>query len=147
MFSFIHAKWLKTYILVLAASAIDLIGLSVLKPSFDSFFSFFLVFLLLIVTFLTVLFIIQSDFKKWAKTAHSILNDVDDGIIVKDEKGNFVYCNEAVAKLYCTTPQDMLGKSDYDFTQNKVQADLLQDNLVSFLHELLNDLHSWPITK
>jgi PAS domain S-box-containing protein len=41
---------------------------------------------------------------------------------VKDLDGKFIYANDALANLYNTTMDDLIGKSDYDFA-NEEEAD------------------------
>ncbi len=52
-----------------------------------------------------------------------------DIVLVKNFDGNFVYCNKAVAKLYNTTPEEMVGKDDAFFTGNREQSDFFRDNV------------------
>ena len=40
------------------------------------------------------------------------VNASPDAIVIKNFDGNFILCNETVAKLYGTTPQEMIGKDD-----------------------------------
>ena len=52
-----------------------------------------------------------------------------DVIVVKDWDGNFVKCNEVVAGLYGTTPEEMVGKEDSFFTGNKEQGEFFKENV------------------
>jgi diguanylate cyclase (GGDEF)-like protein/PAS domain S-box-containing protein len=133
MFDFIRINWFKAYILGLFTSFIGCIALSVIKPSFDNLSSFALTYLILITLSLTSLLIIKKHLQKWNKTAQYILNNIDDGISVKDEEGKFVYCNEKIAEHYGTTTKDIIGKSDHDFTTDTAQADFFRENLNSIL--------------
>ncbi|MDB4837857.1 PAS domain S-box protein, partial [Marinomonas sp.] len=126
-------KWLKFYILILISSFISAITLSYLKPSFENIYSFFYVFFLLTIPSITVLFLIKHDFKRFTDTVHSILNQIDDGIIIKDEQGKYTYCNEIVAKVLGTTTQDIIGKNIHDFSNNKEQNSFIDDNFQEVL--------------
>ncbi|MBD3796257.1 MAG: PAS domain-containing protein [Campylobacterales bacterium] len=46
-----------------------------------------------------------------------------DMLVVKDQDGKFLFANENVAKLYKTTPEDMIGKDDADFGLPQEMAD------------------------
>lgn len=41
-----------------------------------------------------------------------VFGEIPDCIVLKDDKGNFLLCNQTVARLYNTTPQAMVGKHD-----------------------------------
>ena len=60
----------------------------------------------------------------------SIFRNIPHLIMVKDEKGRFVFVNEAVAKLYgAASTNDMLGKTDAYYNPNKQQVtDFLLDD-------------------
>lgn len=74
------------------------------------------------------LYIIMSVNKK-DRLLTAIINAIPEPIVVKDWNGDFVFCNEAVAKLYNSTPEAMIGKNDFDFTGNKEQADFFRNNV------------------
>ncbi len=42
-------------------------------------------------------------------------NEIPDAILLKDADGRFLLCNQALARLYNTTPEAMKGKHDGDF--------------------------------
>jgi len=44
-------------------------------------------------------------------------------IFAKDMYGTFLLANKAVADVYGTTPKNLLGKSDYDFSRNTEEID------------------------
>jgi PAS domain S-box-containing protein len=52
-----------------------------------------------------------------------ILNSISDPIFVKDRQHRLVYVNEAECRLSGLTPEDMIGKTDYDFFP-KEQVDI-----------------------
>ena len=45
----------------------------------------------------------------------TIIDELPDALVLKDQRGNFLLCNQAVARLYHTTPEAMVGKHDEDF--------------------------------
>jgi PAS domain S-box-containing protein len=50
-----------------------------------------------------------------SKLADAVINGVKDPIFVKDSDLNFVFANEAFAKLFGVKPEEMLGKKGGDF--------------------------------
>ncbi|REG83313.1 EAL domain-containing protein [Marinomonas pollencensis] len=62
-------------------------------------------------------------FMKNFQVISDLFHSIDDAIIVKDYQGDFTFCNKRVAYLYKSSPEKMVGKSDYYFTKNKEQAD------------------------
>ncbi len=53
----------------------------------------------------------------------TVVDEMPDVVALKDEQGNFLLCNEALAQLYQSTPAAMVGHSDQDFG---VPAELAQ---------------------
>ena len=45
----------------------------------------------------------------------TVIDEMPDLLVLKDQHGNFLLCNQAVARLYNTTPEAMVGKHDEDF--------------------------------
>ena len=45
----------------------------------------------------------------------TVIDEIPDPLLLKDEKGDFLLCNQAVARLYGTTPEEMIGLHDDDF--------------------------------
>jgi diguanylate cyclase (GGDEF)-like protein/PAS domain S-box-containing protein len=45
----------------------------------------------------------------------TVIDEMPDLLVLKDQQGNFVLCNQSVARLYNTTPEAMVGKHDEDF--------------------------------
>ena len=64
----------------------------------------------------------------------SIVNAIPEPIIAKNWEGNFIFANQAVAQLYNTSPEDMLGKDDGYFTGNHEQADFFRKNVQEIMH-------------
>lgn len=59
----------------------------------------------------------------------AIINAIPEPIVAKNWQGNFIFANEAVAKLYNTTPEAMIGHDDGYFTGNQEQADFFRKNV------------------
>lgn len=64
-----------------------------------------------------------------------IFNQTIDIIIVKDWNGKFVKCSPSLAHLYNTTPEEMVGKDDFDFTGNKEQAEFFKKNAQAIMEK------------
>ncbi|EXJ09046.1 EAL and GGDEF domain-containing protein [Nitrincola nitratireducens] len=58
-----------------------------------------------------------------------LLHSNTDPIIVKNWQGKFVFANQAVANLYGTTPEKMIGFADEDFTGNLEQGQFFLENV------------------
>lgn len=63
------------------------------------------------------------------------VNASPDAIVIKNFDGNFILCNETVAKLYGTTPQEMIGKDDGYFTGNQEQNDFFRESVQRIMRE------------
>lgn len=73
----------------------------------------------------------QQEIKKIFET---ITNETPNIIILKDYEGNFVYGNETLAKLYGTTTEDLIGKTDSDFNPNTKQTDFYLKNIQNIMN-------------
>ncbi|MBR9828703.1 MAG: diguanylate cyclase [Oceanospirillales bacterium] len=60
---------------------------------------------------------------------HTVINEAPDIILLKDWNGRFLLCNSAVARLYSTTPEQMIGKTDADFNPDREQVRFYQENI------------------
>lgn len=59
-----------------------------------------------------------------------LVNDENpDIILMRDYEGKFLFVNETLAKLYATTPEEMIGKTDESFNPNKEQRDFFLQNI------------------
>ena len=60
-----------------------------------------------------------------------LFNCLDDVLyFVKDRKGRFVTCNEVFAKaMGCSKPEDLFGKTDYDFFNKEIADAFVTDDL------------------
>lgn len=63
----------------------------------------------------------------------AVFDQSPDVILLKDAQGNFLMCNQAVAQLYDTTPQAMIGKHDDDFGVPKDIADGFRRNVLDIM--------------
>jgi diguanylate cyclase (GGDEF)-like protein/PAS domain S-box-containing protein len=59
----------------------------------------------------------------------TIIDEIPDPLLIKDSHGNFLLANQALAKLYNTTPEAMIGKHDGDFGVPKDMADTFRRNV------------------
>lgn len=64
---------------------------------------------------------------------HTVIDEIPDVLVLKDEDGKFILGNVAVAKLYGTTPEEMVGKDDSDFGVPKEQADFFRQNIMDII--------------
>jgi diguanylate cyclase (GGDEF)-like protein/PAS domain S-box-containing protein len=64
---------------------------------------------------------------------NTVINQIPDILVVKDEKANFVLANDAVAKLYGATPESMIGKDDADFGVPKEMSDFFRQNVLEIM--------------
>ena len=58
-----------------------------------------------------------------------VIDESPDIILMKDWEGRFLICNQALARLYKSTPEAMVGKSDADFNPDTEQVDFYLENI------------------
>jgi two-component system, cell cycle sensor histidine kinase and response regulator CckA len=63
---------------------------------------------------------ISESYKSLLRT---VIDTTPNLIFVKDVKGRFILCNSSLAKLYGTTSEAILGKTDSDFNPNQDEVD------------------------
>ena len=63
----------------------------------------------------------------------TVVDEIPEPIILKDENANFVLCNKSVADLYGTTPEAMIGKHDGDFGVPADMAEFFRDNVLRIM--------------
>lgn len=80
-----------------------------------------------------ILFALKNEYTKHTRIVRQILDSITDVIVVKNYQGDFVFCNDTVARLYNSTPEQMVGKDDYYFTKNKEQCDFFRNNVQSIM--------------
>lgn len=63
----------------------------------------------------------------------AVFDEIPDVVVLKDAKGNFLLCNQTVARLYNTTPEAMVGKQDGDFGVPQATADVFRENVLGIM--------------
>ena len=56
-------------------------------------------------------------------TLRQVIDLVPHFVFAKDAHGNYLLANKAVADVHGTTPEKLLGRSDYDFSRNTEEVD------------------------
>jgi len=64
----------------------------------------------------------RSALKQSEARLRQVIDLVPHFIFAKDKQGRFILANQATAEVYGTTVQDILGKTDDDFTQSHAEA-------------------------
>ena len=65
----------------------------------------------------------------------TVLNEIPSPVVLKDHKGDFLLGNQAVATLYNTISEAMVGKHDGDFGVPKEMADFFRQNVLSIMEK------------
>lgn len=63
----------------------------------------------------------------------TIIDEIPDPLTLKDQNGNFLLGNQALARLYNTTPEAMVGKHDGDFGVPQEMADFFRQNVLGIM--------------
>jgi PAS domain S-box-containing protein len=63
----------------------------------------------------------------------TVIDEFPDPVVLKDCNGDFLLCNQAVARLYNTTPEAMIGKHDGDFGVPREIADSFRQNVLAIM--------------
>lgn len=63
----------------------------------------------------------------------TVLDEIPDPVVIKDDKGNFLLGNRAVTTLYGATPEAMLGKHDGDFGVPQEMAESIRSSVLSIM--------------
>ncbi len=63
----------------------------------------------------------------------AVFDEIPDVIVLKDANGDFLLCNQTVARLYNTTPEAMVGKHDGDFGVPAPIADAFRQNVLDIM--------------
>ncbi|WP_417599120.1 diguanylate cyclase [Oceanospirillum sp.] len=58
----------------------------------------------------------------------TVIDESPDIILMKNYEGDFLLCNQALARLYDSTPEQMIGKSDADFNPDTEQVKFFKEN-------------------
>ena len=75
----------------------------------------------------------------WSEANHTrrllrtVIDESPDVIAIKDADGRFLLVNEGLARLYQSTPEAMVGRSDMDFINDPEQAAFFQRSLQEVL--------------
>jgi PAS domain S-box-containing protein len=63
----------------------------------------------------------------------AVFDEIPDVVLLKDAAGDFLLCNQTLARLYGTTPDAMVGKHDDDFGVPKEIADGFRANVLAVM--------------
>lgn len=63
----------------------------------------------------------------------TVIDEAPDIILLKDWDGHFLICNRALARLYGSTPEAMVGKTDADYNPDAEQVRFYRDNIQSVM--------------
>ncbi|MFL6549143.1 MAG: response regulator [Povalibacter sp.] len=82
----------------------------------------------------------ESAFTSEAEILHTLVNSLPDPIYVKDSQSRFLLANESCSRLMGTTPEEILGKTDFDFFAPEIAQKFYDDerNVVVSGEPLLN---------
>lgn len=75
----------------------------------------------------------ESDLRVQRRLLRTVLDESPDFIILKDHHAKFLLCNRPVADFYGTTPDDMVGKDDGDFSATPEQAEFFRQNVLNIM--------------
>nr|WP_173270563.1 hybrid sensor histidine kinase/response regulator [Thiosulfatimonas sediminis] len=70
----------------------------------------------------------------------TVIDESPDVIIMKDWDGNFILCNQTVANLYKSTPQQMIGHDDGYFTGNQEQNRFFRENVQQIMRNMQTEV-------
>lgn len=76
---------------------------------------------------------IEWDVNYQRQLLKTVIDQMPDVLVLKDEFGKFLLCNQTVAQLYQTEPEQMVGKDDGDFGVPKELNDKFRDNVLSIM--------------
>ncbi len=68
------------------------------------------------------------------------IDESPDVVLLKDAKGNFLLCNQTLAQLYGTRPEEMVGRSDGDFSATPEQDEFFRQNVLSIMRSGLTQV-------
>jgi PAS domain S-box-containing protein len=73
----------------------------------------------------------EASLREKESLLRTVIDEIPDPIVLKDYKGDFLLGNQAVARLYNTTPEQMPGKHDDDFGVPKEMADMFRQTVLA----------------
>ena len=68
-----------------------------------------------------------------SKLLRTVIDEMTDVLVLKDDQGRFLLANKVVADLYGTTPEAMIGKDDADFGVPAEQSEFFRQNVLSIM--------------
>jgi len=78
---------------------------------------------------------IQEQLIEQTKLLQTVINETPYPIVLKNYDAKFILVNEATAKLYKSTPEQMIGKDDGDYIPDKKMADFFRKNVQEIMDE------------
>jgi len=76
---------------------------------------------------------VERDLRAQRALLRTVLDESPDLIVLKDHEGNFLLCNKPVADFYGTTPDEMVGKNDGDYSATPEQAEFFRRNVLGIM--------------
>ncbi|NUZ06557.1 GGDEF and EAL domain-containing protein [Piscinibacter koreensis] len=76
---------------------------------------------------------VERDLRAQRALLRTVVDESPDLIVMKDHEGNFLLCNKPVADFYGTTPDDMVGKHDGDYSATPEQAEFFRRNVIEIM--------------
>ncbi len=76
---------------------------------------------------------VERDLRAQRKLLRTVLDETPDFVILKDHKGDFLLANKALADFYGTTPDEMVGKHDGNFSATPEQAEFFRENVLGIM--------------
>jgi diguanylate cyclase (GGDEF)-like protein/PAS domain S-box-containing protein len=76
---------------------------------------------------------LQKELHENQQLLNTVIDEMPDLMLVKDERAKYLLANNNVAKLYKTTPEAMIGKEDLDFGVPKEMSDFFKENVLSIM--------------
>ncbi len=71
----------------------------------------------------------QNELKEQRNLLRTVVDQIPDPIMLKDADGKFLLANRPLAELYQTTPEEMIGKDNTDFMEDKKLAQYYTKNV------------------
>ncbi len=79
--------------------------------------------------------VIEQDIAYQRGLLKTVIDEMPDVLVVKDDDGKFLLCNRTVADLYRTTPDEMVGKDDGDFGVPDSLNEQFRENVRSIMQK------------
>jgi len=76
---------------------------------------------------------IKKELSEKEQLLRTVIDEIPDILVLKDSEGKFLLANQAVANLYNTTTDEMLGKDDSDFGVSKEMSDFFRQNILDIM--------------